>query len=111
MKPIEQRTRCAWLGVSAAVLALAFGGCMGMAPPVVTYDEYVQIEEGMSYEDAVQIIGEAGEELSRTAVPGVPGFSESAEIVIYSWMNSDGGNMNATFQNDWLMNKAQFGLQ
>ena len=30
---------------------------------------------------------------------------------MYMWQNSDGSNMNAMFQNDKLVNKAQFGLK
>jgi hypothetical protein len=30
---------------------------------------------------------------------------------MYAWQNADGSNMNAMFQNDRLISKAQFGLR
>ncbi len=33
------------------------------------------------------------------------------KTVMHQWMNSDGSNMNAMFQNDKLVQKAQFGLR
>lgn len=73
------------------------------APPVVTLGEYNQIREGMSYEDVRRIIGASGEELSRSNIAGYI-------TVMYSWANSDGSNMNAMFQNNRLISKAQLGL-
>lgn len=72
-------------------------------PPVVTKAEYDRIMEGMSYSQVRQIIGAPGEEQSRSDLAG---FS----TVMYSWMNANGSNMNAMFQNDALVTKAQFGL-
>jgi hypothetical protein len=70
----------------------------------VTLAEYNALSEGMSYEDAVGIIGEPGEELSRTDLAGYT-------TVMYQWPNTNGSNMNAMFQNDQLVSKAQFGLK
>ena len=72
-------------------------------PPVVTRAEYDQLREGMTYEEAVRIIGVRGDELSRSDLAG---FS----TVMYSWMNDNSSNMNAMFQNNKLVTKAQFGL-
>lgn len=79
--------------------------------PVVTMEEYQQIQNGMSYQQVVQIIGQPGEESARNHMDGVPGVMESLETVAYSWVNPGGSNMNAMFQNDKLMQKAQFGLR
>ena len=76
---------------------------IGAPPPVVTKYEYNQIVEGMSYSDVVRIIGAPGEELSRSDMAGI-------STVMYSWANSGGSNMNAMFQNDKLVSRAQFGL-
>jgi len=57
----------------------------------------------MSYQEVVTIIGNQGEELSRTNVANI-------EAVAYSWKNANGSNMTALFQNDKLNTKAQFGL-
>ena len=78
---------------------------------IVTFDEYQRIENGMSYKQVVGIIGAEGEEMSRNKIDGVPGVMESIETVMYQWVNSNGSNMNAIFQNDKLKQKAQFGLK
>ena len=78
---------------------------------IITFDEYQQIQNGMSYRGVVQIIGNEGEELSRNTIDGVPGVMESVETIMYQWVNNNGSNMNAIFQNDKLMQKAQFGLK
>lgn len=72
--------------------------------PVVTKAEYDSIETGMPYNRVQTIIGAAGEELSRSDLAGYT-------TVMYSWQNANGSNMNAMFQNDQLVNKAQFGLR
>lgn len=71
--------------------------------PVVTKAEYDQIREGMTYDQVVRIIGAPGDEQSRTDLAGFT-------TVMYAWMNSNGSNMNAMFQNGELVSKAQFGL-
>lgn len=78
---------------------------------IVTFDEYERIEVGMSYKQVVEIIGSDGEELSRNKIEGVPGVMESVETVMYQWMNKNGANMNVMFQNNKLIQKAQYGLK
>ena len=78
---------------------------------VVTMREYQNLHDDISYHEAVRIIGEEGEEVSRNKLDGIPGVMGSVETVMYRWQNSDGGNMNAMFQNDKLIQKAQFGLK
>ncbi|MFC1600782.1 hypothetical protein ACFL34_00340, partial [Candidatus Sumerlaeota bacterium] len=78
---------------------------------IVTFDEYKSIQNGMSYRAVVAIVGAEGEEMVRNKIDGVPGVMESIETVMYQWVNSNGSNMNAMFQNDKLMQKAQFGLK
>jgi len=58
----------------------------------------------MSYSEVRRIIGAPGEEVSRSDLAGLT-------TVMYSWINSNGSNMNAMFQNDELIQKAQFGLR
>lgn len=69
----------------------------------VTYSEYLQISNGMSYREVVDIIGFEGEEMSRNQLMDI-------ETVMYMWHNRGGSNMNVTFQNDGMVLKAQFGL-
>ncbi|MFC1613915.1 DUF3862 domain-containing protein [Gemmatimonadota bacterium] len=77
----------------------------------VTYAEYERIQNGISYKEVVAIIGDEGEEMSRSKINGVPGVMEDIETVMYQWVNTNGSNMNAMFQNDKLIQKAQFGLK
>jgi hypothetical protein len=91
-------------------IGLLFGlvGCataQSAITPTVTLSEFNQIQSEMSYSEVVGIIGASGAEQSRVEVPGAP------ETVMYAWQNSDGSNMNAMFQDDKLVTKAQFGLK
>lgn len=71
----------------------------------VTLDKYNQLETGMSYAEVVGILGEEGTEMSRTDMMGIV-------TVMYMWDGkSFASNMNAMFQNDELVSKAQFGLE
>ena len=94
--------------VIAAILTPACGQIGGLKK--VTKAKYNAIEDGMSYAKVVSIIGCQGEEISSTTMPGIPGVMPQMTTKMYSWINFDGSNMNAMFQNDMLMNKAQFGL-
>ena len=69
----------------------------------VTAAEYSLLQAGMSYQEAVEIIGFPGEEISRSDIAGIT-------TVMYQWTNRDFSNMNAMFQNGALVTKAQFGL-
>ena len=71
----------------------------------VTMAEYLRLQEGITYEEAVAILGRAGVEQSRSELAGIT-------TVMYSWTNRDGiANMNAMFQNGRLISKAQLGLR
>lgn len=78
---------------------------------VVSMDKYNRVKPGMFYAEVVSIIGKDGEELSRSSVPGIQGVMPPLETIMYQWRNSNGSNMNAIFQNNSLINKAQFGLK
>lgn len=67
-------------------------------------EKFNEIQNGMSYDEVVAIIGEDGTSISE---------SELADIKteIYEWESHDGwGNANITFQNGKVVNKAQFGV-
>lgn len=70
----------------------------------LTMAKYQQIREGMTYREAVEILGAEGTELSSSDVAG-------HRTVMYMWEGSGGANMNAMFQNGRLIQKAQFGLR
>ena len=73
-------------------------------PPECSYEEYLQIEDGMSYADVVEIIGSDGIEQSRSSASG-------STAVVYKW---DGdmkySNVIVEFLNDAVISKAQAGL-
>ncbi len=71
--------------------------------PSITKAKYRKIQNGMTYDEVFSIIGEHGEELSSNQIAGI-------HTVMLMWKNPDGSNMNATFQNGKLVQKAQFGL-
>jgi hypothetical protein len=65
----------------------------------------------MSHREVIRIIGTEGEESASGHFDGAPGVIPSVTTKIYSWANRGGSNMNAMFQNDKLVTKAQFGLK
>ena len=69
----------------------------------ISMAQYNQIQPGMSYSEVVSILGREGEEMSSNEVGGY-------RTVMYVWENRFGANMNAMFQNDEMVQKAQFGL-
>ena len=72
--------------------------------PLVTKAEFLRLEEGMSYEEVVRIIGAPGELKASSDLAGI-------KTVMYGWSNTDGSNTNAMFQQGKLVSKAQFGLE
>jgi hypothetical protein len=71
----------------------------------VTQANFQRLETGMSYYQAMAILGEDGEEISSNEIAGV-------KTVMYKWEGPGfGANMNAMFQNGKLISKAQSGLK
>lgn len=117
----RKRPKGSALGGCLTLFAIlfGFGGCTAMLisnvpdaqtqpaaqspkKPGLTLTAYNRVKAGMSYEEVVNILGQ-GTEISRVEVPGTP------TTVMYQWQ--DGlKSANATFQNNKLMSKAQFGL-
>jgi hypothetical protein len=52
-----------------------------------------------------------GEEVSSNRIKGVEGFLPGIDTIMYVWKNPDGSNMNAVFQNEKMVSKAQIGLR
>jgi hypothetical protein len=71
----------------------------------VNRENYLKLQNGMSYQEVVNILGEEGEEMSSSDIAGI-------RTVMYTWKarGFGGANMNAMFQDDALTTKAQFGL-
>ncbi len=70
----------------------------------VTMENFKKLKNGMSYKQVVEILGKEGELLSENEVAGT-------KTEMYQWKAGMMSNMNAMFQNDKLMSKAQFGLE
>ncbi|PZR93582.1 MAG: hypothetical protein DI537_10235 [Stutzerimonas stutzeri] len=89
-------------GVLASTAAAAANEC-------ATKAAYDRMTTGMSYKQVVSLLGCDGEEISSSEMAG-------HKTVMYMWVGSgvsslSGANMNAMFQNDKLVSKAQFGLK
>jgi len=69
-----------------------------------TQAKFDRLNDGISYESAVKILGAPGKLASSVKAGDI-------KIVMYTWQNEDGSNLNAQFQNNKLVTKAQFGLQ
>lgn len=83
----------------AAASPASASGC------TVTKAQYAALSDGISYQQAVNILGCEGEELSSSDMAGY-------KTTMYMWEgNGFGGNMNAMFQNNAMVSKAQFGLK
>lgn len=74
--------------------------------PKISMEEFNALQTGMTYEEAVAIIGGEGELSSQVDVAGY-------DTKMYMWEGEGGfgANANATFQNNSLTSKAQFGLE
>jgi hypothetical protein len=111
---------CGTVVVSVAVAALILvKGCQSgietamteaskphQTETAVSMDQFERLKTNMTYEEVCAILGGKGRELSRADVAGT-------SMVIYAWDGNGGigANMNATFQNNKLTAKAQFGLR
>jgi hypothetical protein len=74
--------------------------------PRISLSEFNNISEGMTYEQAVKIIGSNGELMSESSVGGI-----STKMYTWKGEGSLGANANAMFQNGKLITKAQVGLR
>lgn len=74
----------------------------------MTMAEFEQLKSGMSYEEAVKIIGSKGEVLSESGEAGTDLYT-----VMYMWDGEGefGANSNIMFQGGKLNTKSQFGLK
>lgn len=71
----------------------------------VTMANYNKLRDGITYAQAVAILGKEGTEISSNNIAGI-------KTVMYEWKGDGWGtNMNAMFQDGKLISKAQFGLE
>lgn len=84
------------------VTGKAQAGLMDMDAKI-TLEQYNKVKEGMTYQQTKAILGE-GQITSQTKIM-------STESIMYSWINKNGSNMNATFTGGKMVMKAQFNLK
>lgn len=112
----EKKTGGAWVGILIACVAIlvifymmgAFDGTLGKQ---LTIEKYNRIQHGMSYDQISRLLEQPGQEQSSSHIPGITGVTGSITTKIYGWQNKDGSNIIVMFQNDRVINKAQFGLR
>jgi hypothetical protein len=95
--PLVKAISSATLGF---LLCVSILGCHPAGPAVITKAKYDQLQSGMSYQDAVKLIGS----------PGVHGPDTSMGDK-YMWRNPDGSLAVAVFKNGVLDNKTQTDLE
>ncbi|WP_231506359.1 DUF3862 domain-containing protein [Paenibacillus sp. UNC451MF] len=115
-----------WIAMTLAV-ALSLVGCGGESAKqtsgqtnkteasekqegnsLITKAKFEKIENGMSYEEVVKIIGGSGELLSEI---GKKGEKTHTTVYVYKGEGTVGANATLTFQDGKLMAKAQAGLK
>lgn len=106
------------LVVLSLLSVMLFTGCGAVAETVtetvsgtdapLTKAMFDSIENGMTYEQVVEIIGTEGEMLSEVGKKG-----DKIHTVVYMWYGKGGigANANFTFQGGKLLMKAQVGLK
>jgi hypothetical protein len=104
----------AMVGPSASSPSRATAGAVPLVRSIapsqtVTLAEFNSLSTGMTYAQAVSIIGAEGTVMSENTLPDFSGGQ--IRTVLYVWQNPGFSNMNAMFQNDQLMSKAQIGLK
>ena len=93
------------IALTLAVAAVSTGAVAQSTNCKVSLAQYQSLATGMSYSRAVAVLGCEGSELSRMDMAGF-------RTVMFMWQgNSLAANMNAMFQNDALVSRAQFGLR
>lgn len=91
--------------IAATLTAVATAATAQTTSCKVGLAQYQSLATGMSYSRAVAVLGCEGSELSRSDMAGF-------RTVMFMWQgNSLAANMNAMFQNDALVSRAQFGLR
>lgn len=68
----------------------------------ITYDNFLKINMGQSYDEIKAILGD-GKELSSSEINGI-------KTVMYTWNGKGISNMNVSIQNNAVTTKAQVGL-
>ncbi len=117
-----RQVKSVWIGFACAIGMIAIlsivggdssggGGGLGEAireaaesTRIITADEFARLQDGMTYAQAVQIVGSRG----RREQPDIAGRDHDDHV--FRGPNDDFSNANAMFQDGRLVSKAQFGL-
>ncbi len=89
--------------VYVVFLALIFEGpfhppAVPSAHPIVTLAKAKRVQDGMSYQQVVALVGSPGKPLSRYRAGPLPPFTPlPKDFVEYEWRNSDGSRLRVTF--------------
>lgn len=70
----------------------------------LSMDKYNQLKNGMTYKEAVAVMGSEGEEMSSSEIG-------KYKTVSYKWSGDNFQFVFAVFQNDKLLSKSQSGLK
>jgi hypothetical protein len=74
----------------------------------ITKEEFDKIQNGMTYEEVVKIVGGEGHKISES---GKPGTAEHTVMYDYTGEGDIGANASLMFQGGKLITKSQFGLK
>jgi hypothetical protein len=74
----------------------------------ISKEEFDKIQNGMTFEEVVKIVGGEGHKLSES---GKPGTAEHTVMYDYEGEGELGANASLMFQGGKLINKSQFGLK
>lgn len=69
----------------------------------ITLDSFSKMKNGMTYEEVVKILGKEGEETSSSTIG-------KYELKSYKWEGEKSARISASFRNNELRSKSQFGL-
>lgn len=79
--------------------------------PLITWEEFQALRAGMTYNEALDIVGELETGTKQVYDEGVPGYTRPSMTVWYTWKNPDGSYGRLAFISDKLRRKEQEGLK
>lgn len=79
--------------------------------PIITKAEYDSIRYGMTYDQAVDIIGSPETEVHSVYDHGVHGYTSPSVTAWYTWKNPDGSSASLGFVNKKLAEKKEEDLK
>ena len=95
------------------LLVVLLSGCGALvgSPSGISLGEFNQIENGMSYEEVVSIVGGEGELTVENELGQGTQFHTVTKSYSFNGENGLGANAILMFQNGEMVSKSQFGLE